>query len=220
MVEQIPPTSTWGRRFITAPLAERESGDTFKIVASRDGTLVRISCTNEPVEPVSLDRGEVGEIRISSNSSCYFESNRPILLVQFSMSSGVDGVFEGDPFMVIVPSVEQYRSMYNIHSFKSSASQNDELIGSYYINILVPADTDLSGVNLDGSPVNGEALEIFCPDNEAVCAYSILVPGVTDSLVLSHTADMRINAIVYWFAFRVGYGYFAGMTQRPIACEL
>ena len=221
MVEQIPSTSTWGKRFITAPFAKRESGDTFKIVASRDGTLVRISCTSEQVNSVSLDKGETGEILISSNSSCYFLSNQPILLVQFSMSSNVDGVFEGDPFMVIVPPVEQYRSTYNIHSFKSSVSRGNEVLGSYYLNILVPVETDTSGILLNGSPVTIEPVDIFCPDSESICARSILVPDVTDSTVLSHTdSSMRINAIVYWFAFRVAYGYFAGMTQRPIACEL
>ena len=222
MVEQIPPTSTWGKRFITAPLAKRESGDTFKIVASRNGTLVRISCTREQVNSVSLARGEIGEILISSNSSCYLMSNQPILLVQFSMSSDVDNVFEGDPFMVIVPPVEQYRSTYNIHSFKSSANRGNVVLGSYYLNILVPAGTDTSGILFNGSNVTNESsVDIFCPDSESICARSILVANITDSAVLSHTnSSMRINAIVYWFAYRVGYGYFAGMTQKPIACEL
>ena len=34
LVEQIPPTSTWGKVFITAPSADRKTGDIFKIVAS------------------------------------------------------------------------------------------------------------------------------------------------------------------------------------------
>ena len=219
MVEQIPPTSTWGRRFITAPFAQRQSGDIFKMVASKDNTVVRISCTNDHVNPVLLDSGEIGEVLISSNSSCYFQSNRPILLVQFSMSSNVDRVFAGDPFMVIVPPVEQYRSMYKLHSFRSSVSKENEFIGSYFMNILVPVKTDLSGIRLNDRPVTNKAVEITCPDREEICAYSILVSDVTDSPVLSHNSSMSINAIVYWFAFRVGYGYFAGMTQIPIACE-
>ena len=32
LVEQIPPTSTWGKVFITAPSADRKTGDIFKIV--------------------------------------------------------------------------------------------------------------------------------------------------------------------------------------------
>ncbi len=220
MNEQIPPTATWGKQFITAPLAERTSGDTFKIIASRDNTNVRIGCTNDESMSISLDKGEMSQFVISSDSSCYFVSSQPILLVQFSMSSTLDKVFLSDPFMIIVPPVEQYRSRYNIHSFRSSVSTINQ-IGSYFLNILIPADTSPSGIRLnDREIINSELITIPCPDGERTCAYSILVEGVSNSPVLSHVDGMRINAIVYWYEFRVGYGYFAGMTQRPVACEL
>lgn len=32
-------------------------------------------------------------------------------------------------------------------------------------------------------------------------------------------SDAKVNAIVYWLSFHVGSGYFAGMTQNPIACK-
>ena len=38
LVEQIPPTSTWGKRYITAPIATRMQYDIFKVVASRQAT--------------------------------------------------------------------------------------------------------------------------------------------------------------------------------------
>ena len=121
MNEQIPPTATWGKQFITAPLANRTSGDAFKIVASRDNTNVQMS----------------------------------------------------------------------------------------------------SGIRLNDSNIlKNEITAIPCPDSEEICAYSILVEGVSDSPILRHVDGMKINAISYWYATRVGYGYFAGMTQRPIACEL
>ncbi len=219
MNEQIPPTATWGKQFITAPLAKRTSGDTFKIIASRDNTIVQIGCTNDELTSISLDKGEISQFVISSESSCYFMSNLPILLVQFSMSSNVDNVFLSDPFMIIVPPVEQYRSRYNIHLFRSSVSTINQ-IGSYFLNILIPADTSPSGIRLnDREFLNSELIPITCPDGEGICAYSILVEGVTNSSILRHVDGMIINANVYWYEFRVGYGYFAGMTQRPVACE-
>ena len=220
MNEQIPPTATWGKQFITAPLANRRSGDTFKIVASRDNTNVQIGCTNDESMSISLDKGEMSQFVISSDSSCYFMSSQPILLVQFSMSSTLDGVFLSDPFMIVVPPVEQYRSRYNTHSFRSSVGTKDQ-IGSYFLNILFPVDTLPSGIRLNDMEISsGEITSIPCPDSEEICAYSIFVEGVSDSPILRHVDNMSINAIVYWYEFRVGYGYFAGMTQRPIACEL
>ncbi len=220
MNEQIPPTATWGKKFLTAPLANRTSGDTFKIVASRENTNVQIGCTNDKSMSISLDTGEMSQLVISSDSSCYFKSNQPILLVQFSMSSNVDSGSLGDPFMIIIPPVEQYRSRYNIQSFRSSVSTEAQ-IGSYFLNILFPVDTSPSGIRLNDRNISSsEITAILCPDGEGICAYSILVEGVSESPILRHVDNMRINAIVYWYATRVGYGYFAGMTQRPIACKL
>ena len=220
MNEQIPPTATWGKQFITAPLANRTSGDTFKIVASRDNTNVQIGCTNDESMSISLDKGEMSQFIISSDSSCYFMSSQPILLVQFSMSSTLDNVFLSDPFMIVVPPVEQYRSRYNTHSFRSSVGTESQ-IGSYFLNILFPVDTLPSGIRLNDMEISSSKITaIPCPDSEEICAYSILVEGVSESPILRHVDNMTINAIVYWYEFRVGYGYFAGMTQRPIACEL
>ncbi len=129
-------------------------------------------------------------------------------------------MFLSDPFMIVVPPVEQYRSRYNTHSFRSSVSTESQ-IGSYFLNILFPVDTLPSGIRLNDMEVSsGEITSIPCPDSEEICAYSIFVEGVIDSPILRHVDNMSINAIVYWYEFRVGYGYFAGMTQRPIACEL
>jgi len=112
LVEQIPPTSTWGRQFITTSIATRTQYDMLKVVASRDGTVFNGHCTSsgdQLLTPVrtNLAGGEVAELQISSNQSCYFEASNPVLLVQFSVSSNVDGVTNADPFMVIIPPVGQ-----------------------------------------------------------------------------------------------------------------
>ncbi len=226
MNEQIPPTATWGREFITAPLANRTSGDTFKIVASRNNMIVQITCSISSPISLSLSKGEIRSVVIESDRSCYVTSIQPILLVQFSMSSNVDNVFLGDPFMVVVPPVEQYRSRYNIHSFRSSAINSEEDgIGAYFLNILIPGGTTIGdNILLNGEPIHrsrrSKITEIPCPNSQDVCAYSIMVEDVSESAVLSHADGLPINAIVYWYDFRVAYGYFAGMTQRPVACKL
>ena len=71
---------------ITAPLANRTSGDTFKIVASKNNTLVQITCSVGIPISLSLSSGEIRAVVINSDRSCYFMSTQPILLVQFSYS--------------------------------------------------------------------------------------------------------------------------------------
>src|SRR5690606_12826963 len=57
LVEQLTPVNTWGREFVTVPLAARLRGDTFRFLAATDGTEVRVN----GVLVATLDRGEFHE---------------------------------------------------------------------------------------------------------------------------------------------------------------
>ena len=148
LLEQFPPTATWGRTFLTSPIQGRDAYDLFKVVASEDDTLVTISCTgDQPFQILLLQSGEFSTMNKSSFTFCYIQSALPILVVQFSIVSSVDDVISGDPFMVIIPPLEQYRSSYYVSTFTSS------LIGLTdvnYVNLLVPEDVDPSGILLNG----------------------------------------------------------------------
>ena len=219
LMEQFPPTSTWGKTFITASFFTRLQFDSFRVLASRDNTQITRSCNNSDIEEFFLNAGESQTFEVSSPASCYYEATEPVLLVQFSVASRVDDVFRSDPFMVIIPPIEQYRSMYNIRTFNSS---NEQLPGIDYINILLPGRFDDSEILFDNELLANQAIySVLCPNSEEICAHTVQFPISPTTHVLSHSnPDAVINAVVYWFAFRVGLGYFAGMTQRPVACEL
>jgi hypothetical protein len=46
MVEMIPPTTTWGKMFYTAPIAKRQIGDIFRIIGSIKDIVKLIYCDN------------------------------------------------------------------------------------------------------------------------------------------------------------------------------
>ena len=96
IVEQLPPTSAWGREFVTMPLATRFAGDTFRFLAATDGTVIRVN----GVQVATLNRGEYHERVITLASQII--SNHPILVAQYSNSSQFDGV-TSDPFMLYIP---------------------------------------------------------------------------------------------------------------------
>ena len=74
-------------------------------------------------------------------------------MVQFSVGSNLDQVLAGDPFMVVVPPIEQYQNSYNISVFNSSVEDPTQA-GMNYINILIPADsTSPDEIQFDGQPV-------------------------------------------------------------------
>ena len=47
LIEQLIPTNSWGREFFTLPLQTRQNGDTFRILADQDDTLVINPATNQ-----------------------------------------------------------------------------------------------------------------------------------------------------------------------------
>ena len=216
LVEQIPPTATWGKTFILRTIAGRRAYDIIKVLASQNNTDVTVFCTDNPLQTFSIGKGEFKDVNVSSNNSCFFSSTRPVLLVQFSVASNIDGVVQGDPLMVVIPPIEQYRSSYSV----SILSPSLDLIQLNYINIMVPVGVDPSGMRLNGSDLSDVMFtSIPCGNNiEESCGSTALVPVPEVQSSLTHTnPSATFGAVVYWLAFRVGSGYFAGMTQKPIA---
>jgi hypothetical protein len=220
LLEQVPPTATWGKTFVTCPIEGRQSFDVFKVIASRDSSVVNVSCTGgRPPQVLNLQRGEFASFNVSSSSHCYVRSSRPVLLVQYSIVSSVDNVITGDPFMVIVPPVEQYRSSYVI-----SALNNSLLFPGFpqvfFVNILLPEGVDPSGMRMNGRPLNQTVsfIPVPCGSGGGSCGSSAQVSISSGHHTLTHENSSAVfDAIVYWLYYRVGSGYFAGMRQNPIA---
>jgi hypothetical protein len=221
MVDLIPPTSTWGKTFIVASLDSRSSNDSVKIIASRNDTTIRVRCSlsSSPFDLSISEAGDSIETLLTSDDSCYFESNNPVLLVQFSRSSLLDGNLNSDPFMVVIPPIEQYRSDYIIRTFSTSDPNSPP--GLHYLNILLPGAYNPALVYVDGQPIIEDATvhSILCDvELELICAYTLQLQITEATHTLSHAdPSARLNAVVYWYSFRVGQGYFAGMMQQPIA---
>jgi len=64
LVEELPATSTWGRNFVTLPLANRRNGDTFRILAQTNDTQIRIN----GALVATLNRGQVRQQIINGAS--------------------------------------------------------------------------------------------------------------------------------------------------------
>ena len=226
MIEQIPPTSTWGKEFYTVPLMMRER-DGYKAISSRDGNALRRTCTDvssNNVEVTSLDlpsAGEAIEFDIPMDRFCRFESNFPVLLVQFSLGGGSDSNIFADPFMAIVPPVEQYRNSYMLDYFDSASPR----IVNYLNIILVNgAGVDRSDVRLGGESIDRDIWTgMRCSEGSVeTCAYAVQMSNLgTGTVSLTHPdPNAQLLGITYALGYRTGQGSFSGMTQKPIACKL
>lgn len=196
VVEQMPPASALGERFLTVPLATRTGGDSFRILASEDGTEVRI---NDSLV-ATLSAGQFHEQIVSGASR--IDASAPVLVAQYSNGSQFDGV-TSDPFQMLVPPFEQYLNSYTVTTPASGFAKN-------FINVVVPT-AELSTFRLDGNPVD---LSQFSTIAGSAFSGAQLPVGLG-----SHTLSARLpfGSFVYGFDSFDSYGYPGGLSLSPIA---
>lgn len=195
IVEQLPPVATWGKTFVTMPLATRLHGDTFRFLASADGTAVSVNGT----VVARLDRGQFYEQLIAGPAQV--TADRPILVVQYSNGTQFDGV-PSDPFMMVIPSVEQFLDNYTVATLASGFPIN-------FINVVAPAAA-VGTINLDGAAIPEDSF-VAIGDSGFVGAQVSVGAG-------SHTLTgaLPFGVFVYGFAFADSYGYPGGMLFAPV----
>jgi hypothetical protein len=197
LVEQLTPPSSWGKKFVTQPLATRKNGDVFRVLAGTDATHVTINGS----QVATLDRGNVFETTLTAAST--ITTDQPVLVGQYSQSTAVDGV-TSDPFVMLIPPYEQFLSAYTI-------TTPDAQFGfTNYVNVVAPT-TDVGLVKADGAVIPAAS---FQP-----------IPGSTFSgtqLAVSsgsHTYEgpSPFGVYVYGFGMNDSYGYPGGMQLAPLA---
>lgn len=196
LVEEMTPTATWGKSFVTEPLATRTGGDTFRYLADTDNTTVMVNGATV----ATLNRGQLFEQILTAAS--VVTSDKPILVAQYSNSSSFDGV-TSDPFEVLIPPFEQFLNSYTVTTPATGFSAN-------FINVVAPT-ASLGTVKLDGVVVPGGS---FTP-----------IPGSTFSgaqlavALGSHTLEgaQPFGVTVYGFADFDSYGYPGGLSLAPVA---
>jgi hypothetical protein len=197
LVEQLPPTSSWGKNFVTVPLKTRLFGDTFRFIASTNGTSISVNGS----VVANLNRGQFFETILAVRSQII--SSEPILVAQFSNGSSYDGV-TSDPFMMLITPYEQFLNSYTITTPATGFAQN-------FVNVVAPAAA-IGNVRLDGVVIDPA---LFLPIGSS--GFS----GAQVNLSLgSHTLNgttLPFGVFVYGFDSYDSYGYPGGQSFSPIA---
>ena len=117
LIQQLPDKSTWGTHFLSASFAGRDSGEIYRVLASQPSTTVTFTCStlSQPSTYTLPSVGSWEEITTLDDSFCFIASNNPVLLAQFALGGMIDG--HGDPFMVMVPAIDQYSNNYVVPLF-------------------------------------------------------------------------------------------------------
>ena len=208
VIEQYPPTINWGKTFMFPMISSRMSGSYISIVSSSNDTTVDLRCysnmTNVNItDQVYFDKeGSFINILVAPDDVyCIVVSDQPIMVTLIGASENYDDSY-GDPFMMIVPPVEQF---YSNVSFIPNTD-----FGNSFVNIF---SLDAS-VDIDGKYVNNW-VEVLSLDNSLlgyVAQVDVVVADEAMSLQVSSNTALSFVANVYGFNFSTGYGQVAGMN--------
>jgi hypothetical protein len=189
VVEQMPPLYSWGTEFYSLPFARRTNGDTFRVLASVDGTVVNVNGSTL----VTLNRGQFYEWVVTARSQ--ITTSQPALVAQFFNGVTWDGGTVGDPMMVLVPPTSAYRSSYAFGSY----IEPEGGVGAH-ANVIAPT-ADVGSVLLDGVAIPPASFTAI-----GATSYSGAVVALTDG---RHTLSgpSPLGGVVYSFSQYNAQGY-------------
>ena len=201
LVEQVFPLGAWGTRFVTSTLATRDAY-TLKLTASRDGTTISVDGSVVAM----LDRGEFLEQVFTG--AVEVTANHPIALSQLAHSQQTDNPTNdpsrpvGDPFLMQLPPVEQFRDAYSVIVPDSRFDPN-------FINVVAP-DIAVGTIKLNDVEIDPSE---FAPV-AASGYYQARLPVVPGNYRLASTLPFGVT--VYGFEDFGSYAYTAGTQLAPV----
>lgn len=202
LFQQVYPTSTWGKKYITVPSMDRPK-NYFRIIRPDPTSTVRLNGSLIP--PTSFTNSFFYEFDNSTPN--VIESDKPIQVAQyFTTQACAPGTNNGDPEMIYLNPVEQTISDVTLTSMALLNPQGNK----HYLNVVLQnVPSALSSFKIDGIPVGG-----FQP----VAADPRYVYLQFPTILGAHriTCDSGFNAVAYGFASTESYGYSAGTNLRDL----
>ena len=221
LIEQIPPTTSWGKIFFIAPLATRRSY-TIKILAAHSSTSITVYCNNL-VQSYFLNDGSYVKKTLTEQEYCAVYTDKPILVAQLSHGRFDDGLSSyADPMMTLVPATVHYMDKFIFSTIRNTLAQPHY---NHYVNIIVtkqyyhPDEIYVLEGNSSKSLNTSQWIPIKVNNvTEAYGTQKALVSGVVE--VFHSDSAALLTTVAYGFA-RIrpeGYGHPGGLcvSQRNL----
>lgn len=214
LCEQMPPIRSWGKNAILvpypqpSPISSRDN-DIYRILAAYDDTEILLN--DQPL--TILNRGEYYEGDLIQPG--WVKASAPILVAQFKKTSQQsDPSYLSDPFMMIIPQVEQFGNFYRFinlqaYEYRTMNGRFEKVYEEQYVTIVAPNST-IPTVKFDGQPV---APSLFRQIPSVDYSYAWIKS--TDG---THTVSAEENIGIYIYGYGVAnsYGYFGGMNFKKL----
>lgn len=205
----IPPTVNWGQRFLMTSFAGRTASQIYRVVTSRNSTVIAYRCGTLGSEAVPITTAGSGHIlAFPANSSCFLTASNPVFVVQVASGFLVDRM--GDPAVAIVSPTTGY---INSTSFTNLPST---VFPSNFITVTVQATHfNESQIHLDGRQLSCTWTDIHNITSDDVVGYGCTVNITAGTHTVSHTGENGVlSVITYGWNSRpaIGYAYLTGIN--------
>ena len=204
LFQQMYPTSTWGKKYITVPSVNRPL-NYYRIISSNPaGANIRLN--GAAIGAAAFTNGFYYEFQGTGTN--LIESDEPMLVAQyFTTQQCAEATGNGDPEMIYLNPVEQTINDVTLTSMRLIN------IGSniHHINIVVKnVPSALNSIKLDGAVIGSGFVPL--PQDPAYAYRQLTVSQGTHRIV----CDSGFNAIAYGFANTESYGYSAGTNLKDL----
>ena len=232
LIEQVPPVDTWGTEVVTIPLITRNA-DLIRVFASQASTTVSVTRTDISSGMVTsdpsftLNRNQFREFVISDYA--LIQSNNPIGVFQYSRSytAGDPQNIISDPFMMWVPSCEQYRVSFAVAPAPFDPSIEGSIDGRVayvnYTNIAVPAEYfNASMITVNNNPIDASKFSQIRRADSSTWGYGARLPLDVGAQIIRHQdPNAALSVTIYGFSNQISWGCTGGTDLTPIAlCKL
>lgn len=204
LFQQMYPTSTWGKKYITVPSATRPL-NYYRVIRPNPAAVVRRDGAIIPAGDFTNNL----YYEFSDASPHIIESDKPILVAQyFTTQECAERTGNGDPEMIYLSPVEQTVNKVTLASMRLI----NNISNIHFINVAIKnSPAAINTFQIDG--VGYASSFVPHPADPAYAYARIEVDGPSGHTI---TCDTPFNAIVYGFGRTESYGYSAGSNLKDL----
>jgi hypothetical protein len=222
LIQEQLPVDTWGTEAVALSFAGRRNGDTYRILAASNNTVVTISglvvtpldesswpwtvtTSNEVVQVVITNAGDFYDIIV--DGPVEFTASQPVQVAQFANGASSDhgvGPFEGDPCEILLPPTGHYLCTNVVYTLPY-----DPVTGGFDTNFLtiIVAQSAITNTLVDGSVVAASNFVVI--GTSGYCGAHVPVANGVHTV----TSSQPVWGEAYGWGSWDAYGYFGGIVK-------
>jgi len=205
---QMPPLQAWGTTYAVVPPPAASGGGSVeslvRLIGGFDGTMLAYEPAAPAGAPTVLDGGETIAVRTDQPFVVRTtDETQSLAVAQFLLSNQVFGLSHGDPSMIVMPAMQQFRERYVFLAPEGYATD--------WVTVVAPSD---AMVDLDGAAIDVGSFAAVADVDGVAWVYGHVALEDGEHVIES---DAPIGIVVVGYDSDVSYGYPGGSGLLPIS---